>query len=380
MRKIILLLETSRAFGRELIMGIVRYSKLNCSWFFYKEPIDLKSSIPNLKNWDTDGIIMRDTMITNDLLKLNVPTIFAPHFICYPKNIPIIITDSYSIAKMASKHFIEKGFKNLAYCGYDGIVWSEERKFYFNRFNSECGLKTHNYVPSKKIRLDDWEKEQQHVCRWIKELPKPVGIFTCNDDRGQHILELCKLLHLKVPEDVAVLGVDNDPMVCEFGDPPLSSIALNTESAGFEAAKLLDKMMRSGEKISNEQIIVTSSHIVQRQSSDILAVGDKDVRLAIKYIKGNANNKILIKDIVDAVGINRRALQKKFKETIHRSIYREIQQIRVESISKMLIETDLPISQITSVFNFTDVEHISRFFKKEKGIGMREFRKIHKPY
>lgn len=378
MKKIILLLETSRSFGRELITGIVKYSKLNRSWIFYKEPIDLKSSIPNLKNWKPDGIIMRDTVITKDLLRLKVPTIFAPHF-HYPKNIPLIVTDSYSIAKTASRHFIEKGFKNLAYCGYDGIVWSDERKFYFNQFNSECGIKTHNYVPSKKIKLDDWEKEQRHVSRWIKELPKPVGIFACNDDRGQHILVLCKLLDLKVPEDVAVLGVDNDPMVCEFGDPPLSSIALNTESAGFEAAELLDRMMRSGKKIRAEQIIVTSNQIVQRQSSDILAVGDEDVSRAIKYIRDNANNKILIKDIVSAVGINRRTLQKKFKETINRSIYSEIQQIRVETISKMLIETNLPISQITSFFNFTDGEHISRFFKKEKGIGMREFRKIHKP-
>ena len=379
MKKIILLLETSRTFGRELIMGIVRYSKLNRSWSFYKEPNDLKSSIPNLKNWKPDGIIMRDTVITNDLLKLKIPTIFAPHFICYPKNIPIIITDSFSIAKMASSHFIEKGFKNLAYCGYQGIVWSEERKYYFNQFNSECGLRTHNYEPSKKIKLDDWDKEQQLVSRWIKSLPKPVGIFACNDDRGQHILELCKLLRLKVPEEVAVLGVDNDPMVCEFGDPPLSSIALNTESAGFEVAKLLDKMMKSRKKISNEQIIVTSSNVVQRQSTDILAMVDEDVKLAIKYIKDNSNNIIFIKDVVDAVGIGRKALQKKFKDAIHRSIYSEIQQIRSESISKMLIETNLSISQIASLFNFTDVEHISRFFKKEKGIGMREFRKIHKP-
>lgn len=323
---------------------------------------------------------MRDTMITKDLLKLKVPTIFAPHFICCPKNIPLIITDSYSIAKTASRHFIEKGFKNLAYCGYDGIVWSEERKLHFNHFNSESGYKTHNYVPSKKIKHDDWEKEQHHMYTWIKELPKPIGIFACNDDRGQHILELCKLLDLKVPEDIAVLGVDNDPMVCEFGDPPLSSIALNTESAGFEAAKLLDAMMNSGNKISNKQIVVTSSHVVQRQSSDILAVSDEDVRIAIKYIKENANDKIVVKDVVEAVGISRKLLQKKFNETINRSIYSEIQQVRVEYISKMLVETNLSISQITSLFNFTDAEHISRFFKKEKGIGMREFRKIHKPH
>lgn len=232
----------------------------------------------------------------------------------------------------------------------------------------------------KKFKRNDWEKEQQHVCRWIKDLPKPVGIFACNDDRGQHILEVCKLMNLKVPEDVAVIGVDNDLMVCEFGDPPLSSIALNIESAGYEAAKLLDKMMNSRKKMKGRQIIATSSHIVQRQSSDILAVDDHGVALAIQYIKDNAKNKILVKDLVDATGISRRALEKRFRKTIHRTIYSEIQQVRIESISKLLIETDLPISQITSLFNFTDVEHISRFFKKEKGIGLREFRKLQKPH
>jgi LacI family transcriptional regulator len=321
---------------------------------------------------------MRDTLITKELLKLKIPTIFAPHGYNYPQDMPVIITDSSSIAKMTSEQFVEKGLKNLAFCGFDSYQWSEERKKYFNKFNSEAGLKTFNYLSPKKINHQDWENEQQRVCKWIKDLPKPVGIFACNDDRGQHILEVCKLLNLKVPEDVAVIGVDNDLMVCEFGDPPLSSIALNIESAGFEAAKLLDKMIRTGKKMIGRQIIATPSHIVQRQSSDILAVDDTGVALAIRYIKDNAKNKILVKDVVEASGTGRRTLEKKFRETIHRSIYSEIQQVRIESISKLLIETDLPISQIASLYNFTDVEHISRFFRKEKGIGLREFRKIHK--
>jgi LacI family transcriptional regulator len=167
-------------------------------------------------------------------------------------------------------------------------------------------------------------------------------------------------------------------MVCDFGDPPLSSIALNIESAGFEAAKLLDKMMSSGNKMKGRKIIATSNIIVQRQSSDILAVNDKEVAQAIQFIKDNAKNKILIKDMLRTTGIGSRALEKRFRNTIHRTIYHEIQQVRIESISKLLIETDLPISQITSLYNFTDAEHISRFFKKEKGMSMREYRKIHK--
>ncbi|MGD0339129.1 MAG: DNA-binding transcriptional regulator [Bacteroidota bacterium] len=378
MKRIVLLLETSREFGRQLIIGIAHYSRLNGPWSFFNEPIDLKSSIPHLTNWKPDGIIMRDSLVSKELLKLKIPTILAVHDSSYPKDVPVIKTDSRSIAKMASRHFIEKGFKNLAFCGFDNYDWSEGRKLFFNRFNNEAGIKTYNFRQSKKIKNYNWENEQKHVRKWIAGLPKPVGIFACNDDRGHHILEVCKLDNLRVPEDVAVIGVDNDPLICELEDPPLTSIALNVESAGFEAAKLLDQLMNK-KKIVGSQIMVTPSHIVQRQSSDILAVDDAEVAQAIHYIMNNAKNKILVQDVVKATSISRRSLEKRFRKSFHRSIYNEIQQVRVELISKLLIGTDLPISQITSAFNFTDCEHISRFFKKEKGIGLREFRKFHKP-
>jgi len=379
MKRIILLLETSRAFGRQLIMGIARYSKLHGPWSFYKEPIDLKSSIPHLTNWKPDGIIMRDSLITKELLKLKIPTILAIHNSKYPKDLPVIKTDSCGIAKMASEHLLEKGLKNFAYCGFDNYDWSKERKSYFVQFNKEAGFKTHDYEAPKNSKKYNWENEMEHVSEWVRSLPKPVGIFACNDDRGQHILEVCKTLNVKVPEDAAVIGVDNDPMVCDIGDPPLTSIALNVESAGYEAAKLMDDLINK-KKVYRKKIIVSPSHLVQRQSTDILAVNDSEIAAAIQFIRKNAKEKILVKDVVKKTGISRRTLEKRFRKTIHRSIYNEIRQIRVESISKLLIETDLPISQITSLFNFTDAEHISRYFKKEKGMGLREFRKLHQPH
>ena len=318
---------------------------------------------------------MRDSLITKELLKLKIPIILAIHY-SYPKNLPFIKTDSCSIAKMASEHFIEKGFTHFAFCGFDNYEWSNERKSYFCHFNSECGYETYVYAPPNTRTSFDWEKEQRNVSEWVKILPKPVGILACNDDRGQHILEVCKRINFKVPEDVAVVGVDNDPMICEIGYPPLTSIALNVESAGYEAAKLLDQLI-NGKKMKGQQIMVTASHIVQRQSSDILAVNDREVASAIRFIKENANNKILVKDIVKTTGLGRRTLEQRFRRTIHRSIYDEIRKVCVEWITKLLLETDLPISRITALFNFTDVEHISRYFKKEKGIGLRQFRSLH---
>ena len=377
MKRIVLLVETSREFGRQLLIGIARYARLNGTWSFYKEPIGLKSSIPRLTSWKPDGIIMRNSLMTKELLKRKIPTILALHTSSHPKNLPVIKTDSYSIAKMASKHFIEKGFKCFAFCGFDNYDWSNERKLHFCDLNSEYGYKTYVYSSPNKRITHEWEKEQRHVSEWIKTLPKPVGILACNDDRGQHILEVCKLSGLKVPEEVAVIGVDNDPMICEIGDPPLTSIALNVESGGYKAAKLLDELI-NGKKMKGQQIMVTASHIVQRQSSDILAVNDVEVASAIRFINENAKNKILVKDVVKTTGISRRTLEQRFRKTIHRSIYDEIRKVRVEWISKLLIETDLPISNITALFNFTDVEHISRYFKKEKGIGLRQFRNLHR--
>ena len=375
MKRIVLLIETSREFGRQLIIGIARYSKFHGPWSFYKEQIGLKSSVPHLTSWKPDGIIMRDSLIRHELIALKIPTILVQHDLSCPKNLPVIKTDSSSIAKMASDHLIEKGFKNIAFCGFDQFEWSNNRKVHFCQYVSDAGFVTHVYSSPKNIKKHDWENEQLHVSEWLKNLPKPIGILACNDDRGHHILEVCKRIGLKVPEDVAVIGVDNDPMICEIGDPPLTSIALNVESAGYEAARLLDHLIDA--KMTNgEPVLVSPTHVVQRQSTDILAVNDAEVASAIRFIKENAKNKILVKDVVKKTRISRRNLEQRFRKTVHRSIYDEIRQIRVELISKMLIETDFPISQISSFFNFTDIEHISRYFKKEKGIGLREFRKL----
>jgi LacI family transcriptional regulator len=377
MKKIVLLIETSREFGRQLLSGIVRYSRINGPWSFYKEQIGLVSYIPQLKNWKPDGIIVRDSLIKTELLKLKIPTILALHDSTVPKNLPVIKTDSYAISKLAAEHLLEKGLKRFAFLGFNNYEWSNQRKTYFEKFINEAGYAVSKYQSPHKNVGKDWGSEQLHVIDWIKNLPKPIGIMACNDDRGQHIIEVCKLIGFGVPDDISIIGVDNDPMICEIGDPPLTSIALNVVNAGFEAAKLLDDLI-GGIKMKGQQIVVTPTNVVQRQSTDILAVNDSDLKDAIRFMKENAKNKITVDKIVKATNVGRRTLERKFKKTIRKTILAELKHIRIGQISKMLIETNMQISEIVSMSNFSDIEHISRYFKKEKGVSLSQFRKQHK--
>jgi LacI family transcriptional regulator len=376
MKKIALLVESSREFGRQLICGIARYARINGPWSFYREPIGLKSSIPRLTEWKPDGIIMRDSMIKKELIDLKLPTISVLHDSNRPGFLPVVTTDALTISKMASEHLLAKGLRNFAFCGFDNFDWSNERKKYFKKFIEENGFEINIYDQLSKKKVRDLESEQNLVRDWVKSLKKPVGIMASNDDRGQHILEVCKLLGLNVPEEVAVIGVDNDPMVCELGDPPLTSIALNVEPAGYAAAHLLHMLMK-GKKMKGQKITVTATHIVQRQSTDLLAVDDIEVASALAYIRQNAKNKILVDDVVKITKLARRSLELRFRKVLHRSINSEIRHIRVDWIKRLLIETNHSISEITAMFNFTDIEHISRYFKMETGMGLKEFRKNH---
>ncbi len=375
--KVILLLETSRAFGRDLLHGIARYSKLHGPWAFYREPRNLKSHVPHFKNWHATGIIMRNSIVSKELFALKIPTIMVLHHSGKPGDLPTVVTESLNISKLAAEHLLSIGLRNFAFCGFDDIFWSNDREIYFKKFIEEAGHKLFVYGEGKSKKYKTWEKEQSYMSEWLKTLPKPIGIMACNDDRGNHVLEACKIANLNVPEDVSVIGVDNDTLICDLSDPPLTSIALNTEAAGYAAAELLDKLMQN-KSVQNNNITVSTSHVVCRQSTDILAVEDKEVAEAIRYIRQNAKMKIRVNDVVEKTCLSRRSLESKFKKLIHRSIQEEIRKVRTDLIAQMLVETNLPISEITAKFDFTDQEHISRYFKKEKAVGLREFRRMHK--
>ncbi len=218
--RVILFIETSRAFGRGLLYGIAKYSKLHGPWAFYREPRGLETHIPRIRNWGADGIIMRDSLISRQLLDLDLPTITVIHGPSRAVKSSSVITNSYAISVSAAEHLLERGFRSFAYCGFSGYYWSEERERFFSKILKDAGYMTAVYRRPQPKKIESWLSEQRRIAAWLKSLPKPLGVMACNDDRGQHVLEACKVAGLGVPEDVAVVGVDNDSVICDICDPP----------------------------------------------------------------------------------------------------------------------------------------------------------------
>jgi len=379
--RVILLVETSRTFGRELLYGIARYSRNHGPWAFYKETGGLETgnlerAIARLKNWGADGIIMRNPKRSNELIAMGLPTILVIHRREQPPGFPRIITDSPAIAHMAAEHLLDRGFRRFAYCGFDDMVWSQQRKHAFGRFITNAGYPVWAYEQPASARKRIWEREQPILAAWLAELPKPVGLFACNDDRAQHVTEACKTAGLNVPEDVAIIGVDNDELVCDLADPPISSVALDTEMAGYKAAELLDRMMH-GQAAETHDIVVHPTYVVTRQSTDILAIDDPDVARAIRFIRHNARRGIRVDDVAEAAALSRRVLEKRFRNLLNRSVHEEIRRVRVDQIATMLVETDLSIAEIAYRLGFPGVEHIARYFRKERHISPQAYRKAH---
>ena len=379
--KVALLVETSREFGRELLRGIARYAQQHGPWSFYVTPGDFVQEMPKMKQWGGTGIIARvtDASIAKAIVSARLPTIVVglsseqkrpdnplAHFV-------EIGPDESEIARLAAEHFLDRHFRNFAYVGMEERAWSQPREQAFCSFLREAGYTPHVYRQPKRDRDRDWEREQNILAEWIRTLPKPLALFACNDDRGRQVLEVCQMEELRVPDDVAVLGVDNDDVFCELSNPPLSSIALNAETAGFRAAELLDAMMRG---LTQEPTHIPAEvlGVVTRMSTDFIAVNDPDVAAALKFIRRERGNHMSVDDVAESSALSRRTLEKRFRSATGRSILEDIQLVRLERAKQLLLETSLSVSKIATLSGFGSTGYFIQFFQRRAGKTPRKFR------
>jgi len=379
--KVAVLIEASRSAGRGLLSGIVKYINSNNNWACYREPPSYtrmghkKSLLSWIKGLNIDGIIAHDhyALEIENIINKNTPMVMAS---IDPKKYPFLPTfadDGIATGQMAAKHLLERGMRNFAYYGLRKKDAFRDRGKSFKDTLKHAGYKTYFYESKINLRRTSWETELTKIANWLVTLPKPVGIMTYADDYSQQIVEACKVAKLKIPNEVAIVGVDNDHLICNLSNPPLSSVALKYERAGYEIANLLDKLM-NGEPMNGQQVIIEPTHIVTRQSTNTLYLDDPIVLKAIRYIHQNSIRLLQVEDVVLNSSLSRRALQQRFNKILGHSIFHEIQKRHSDQIAKMLIETNLTISQIALSMGHNGVEHISRYFRLAKKCSPTEYR------
>ncbi len=361
--KIMLSIETSRGFGRDVLTGISDFTRIHNPWYATRKPPFFRRGQYQTKQIvkipsDIVGIITRNIEEMPIIQKKNIPAIFATSLV--PKGrfkgdyFPRITSDHEAIVQVAIDYFLSQGFKRLAYCGFPEVSWSQKRRQCFCDYAKEKGFEA-NYYQEPHGR-HGWGDEIAAIADWMTRLPKHIAIMACCDDRAEDLIEAAKLADIKIPEEVAILGVDNDNLICNLSNPTLSSVVMNTVKVGYDVAELLYKLIKGQEKMCGQKLIVSPLHVEVRQSTDILAVDDHDIALALSFIREKAKDPIGVQDVVAATTLSRRVLESRFRKVLSRSILHEIRRVRLEIICRMLMETNRPIKTIAVSMGFTSVD------------------------
>lgn len=382
MPRIILLTDFSEEYANRLLKGIVGYSKGRDSWVLCKMPLsyrDMHGVEGVLKwalQWKADAIVAQ--FYNSDRVEIfreNGIVAVAQDFKQRFSEIPNITGAHFAAGQMGAKYFLERGFRNFAFYGFKGIVWSEERSEGFADEIMKAGYGDSFSEYCNEHFYDMWFYDPDSLIEWLRELPKPVAVMACDDNQGRHIIEACGNCGIKVPEDVAVLGVDDDEIICTLSNPPLSSIGQSVERGGYEAAALIERMIREPDGPFSD-VVVEPTRVVTRQSTDVYASEDAYISMVIKHIHRHSDYRLGVNDVVDMVPLSRRLLETRFKQVTGMSVYSYMLKARIDKFAQRLIESDEAIIEIAMKMGFPDYKNISRQFKSIKGCTPSEYREM----
>ena len=381
--RIIVLLDPSRGYERGLLQGIWQYANQKGPWLFlrkapyYQQFCGLRErDLKRIEELGADGVIMPLRPQWKHIAALGLPTIIAPGISAVPGMVNVANADA-AIGAMAASHLREMGLRHFAYTGFSRLPWSVARMEGFRKRLRESGFSAaYHWVPFQATRRAAARGELA-LGRWLRELPKPVGLMVCNDEFALSISELCRVQQLSVPDQVAIIGVDNDEVICELSSPPLSSIAISTQHAGYEAAQQLDRLMRR--RSAGRVVIARPSHVVRRQSTDLTAVDDPEVAKALHFIRENAHRIIQVGDVAKAASLSRRSLAGRLTRSLGCSISDQINRRRVEHIAHLLVTTNRSVAQIAEDIGYFSDKHIARYFRRQTGMTPRAYRTMHGP-
>ncbi|MEA1951949.1 MAG: substrate-binding domain-containing protein, partial [Planctomycetota bacterium] len=318
--RVALLIESSRGYGRGLLRGIAGYIGRYGPWSIYHHERALGDPVPAwMSRWQGDGIIARiaNPHLAEMIANRGLPTVELRDLYPIP-NVPVVESESRAVVRLAVDHLLERGFEHLAYCGLPGADYSERRRKYFVDFVSEAGYEPLLYSGRAQRRTANISTieatgllDEDAVAKWLKSLPKPVGLLAANDVRAQQVINACTEHGVAVPQDVAVIGVNNDELVCDMCHPKLTSVEPDTKKIGYEAARLLDRLMK-GRKPLQQRILIQPTGVVSRESTNVMAMADRDVAAALQYIREHACDGISVHNVLEHISLSLSTLHRRF--------------------------------------------------------------------
>jgi LacI family transcriptional regulator len=362
--RVALLVETTRTYSRELLAGVRSYVAAHGPWSTFLELRALDSSPPTwLKDWDGDGILTRTfSPETAELIAatgLPAVELRSTHF---AGKRPFVGCNNDDIGRLVAEHLYERGYRHFAAYSQRNEGFFIERVDKFKKVVASYGQRCRELPEDNPERVPDWEQSQSRLMAWIAQLPKPIGIFAATDQLGVRLLEACQTAGVAVPEEVAVVGAENEETLCSFTTPPLSSVRFDGHAVGFAAAELLDGMMR-GKVTRTKPILIAPLGIVVRGSSGELVIRDRLVARAVSLIREGAVRGLDVNELAAKLGASRSTLDRRMKSALKRSPKDEILRCRFREVERLLRQTNLTIDLIAEQTGFTHSHYLQAAFK-----------------
>lgn len=375
--RVALIVETSNAYGRGLLAGIAEYVQAHGPWSIFLPEAGRadQSVVRRLRGWRGDGVLVRaEDRATARAASACGRAIVDLSAAGLLPQAPAVHSDVRTEAKLGFDHLWERGFRHLGFCGvaeYEWVKWQQEQ---FTACAASTGAKVWSYLgPLRSTQARGWADDRRALANWLRKLPKPVGIFACYDLLGQQLLDACRSVRLRIPEDVAVVGVDDDAVRCSLSAPPLSSVAPDVKRVGFLAAQLLADQME-GKHVPAGMRLVPPLGVSARRSTEALAVPDADVATALRYIRDHACESISVEDVLSQVELSRRAFENRFQKHVGRTPHAEILRCRVDRAKQLLTTTDLPIKSIANRVGVSSPEYLSVLLTRTLGLSPTSYR------
>ena len=382
--KLLIITDFTESFAYKLLKGIVSYNRGKEQWTIcrmppsYKRHLGAEGVVNWAKNWGADAVIGQ--FAGNDEVSLftkNGIVVVAQDYIRKFNGIPNITADYHGTGRMAAEYFIGKGYTNFAFFGFRDVCWSDERYEGFKKAVEESGYGDH----LSAYRMQDinaiWYYELDRLSDWLRDLPKPVAVMACDDNQASNLIDACNSIGIKMPGEVAIIGVDNDEIICNLNTPSLTSIHVDIENGGYRTAELIDRIV-SDRSTRVEDIVLKPVKVVSRISTASYATDDTQILNAIQFIHQNLTKKISVSDVMKEAALSRRLLERRFKAVTGESIYQYISRNKVKLFADMLLDTNDQVINVALNLGENDSKSISRKFKAAYGMAPNEWREKHR--